>query len=85
MLFDSYFEFRTSYIRVEAWVAQVISYSGIGEGNSNTSCSAPVSQRSWVQIPYGPGIFFQVLLTTTSFSSVLSCEDLLISSLVVVF
>ena len=27
-----------------------------------------------------PEIFFQVLLTTTSFSSVLSCEDLLISS-----
>ena len=39
-----------------------------------------MSQRSWVQIPYGPEIFFQVLLTTTSFSSVLSCEDLLISS-----
>ena len=26
---------------------------------------------------YGPEIFFQVLLTTTRFSSVLSCEDLL--------
>ena len=33
-----------------------------------------------VQIPYGPENFFQVLLTTTSFSSVLSCEDLLIST-----
>ena len=44
--------------------------------------NAPVSQRSWVHIPYGPEIyFFQVLFTTTSFSSVLSCEDLLISSL----
>ena len=40
--------------------------------------AAPVSQRSWVQIPYGPE-FFQVLFTTTRFSSVLSCEDLLIS------
>ena len=28
------------HIRVEAWVAQVISYGGIDEGNSNTSCSA---------------------------------------------
>ena len=42
-------------------------------------CAGPVSQRSWVQIPYGPE-FFQVLFTTTRFSSVLSCEDLLISS-----
>ena len=45
-----------------------------------TKNAAPVSQRSWVQIPYGPE-FFQVLFTTTRFSSVLSCEDLLISSL----
>ena len=35
---------------------------------------------TWVQIPYGPE-FFQVQSTTTRFSSVLSCEDLLISSL----
>ena len=41
-----------------------------------------VSQRSWVQILYGPEkkFFFQVLFSTTRFSSVLSCEDLLISS-----
>ena len=38
--------------------------------------SAPVSQRSWVQIPYGPK-FFQVLFSTTRSSSVLSCEDLI--------
>ena len=43
---------------------------------------APVSQRSWVQIPYGPEyFFFQVLFSTTRFSSVVSCEELLISSL----
>ena len=42
---------------------------------------APVSQRLWVQIPYGPEFFFQVLFSTTRFSSVLSCEELLISSL----
>ena len=35
-------------------------------------------QRSWVQIPYSLN-FFQVLFSTTHFSSVLSCEDLLIS------
>ena len=39
-----------------------------------------MSQRSWVQIRYGPEFFFfQVLFSTTRFSSVLSCEDLLIS------
>ena len=41
------------------------------------------SQRSWVQIPYGS--VFQVLFTTTRFSSVLSCEDLLISFMEIVF
>ena len=46
----------------------------------NCYSAAPVSQSSWVQIPYGPE-FFQVLFSTTRFSNVLSCEDLLISSL----
>jgi len=27
------------HIRIEAWVAQVIFYGAIDEGNSNTSCS----------------------------------------------
>ena len=33
-----------------------------------------------VQIPYGPEFFFKILFSTICFSSVLSCEDLLVSS-----
>ena len=63
-----------------------------GPDTLTSSQLAPVLQSSWVhiyivvvvvvafQIPYGPE-FFQVLFSTTRFSNVLSCEDLLISSL----
>ena len=34
------------HIRVEAWVAQVISYDGIEEGNSNTGCSVWIVGRN---------------------------------------
>ena len=43
-------------------------------------CAAPVSQRSWFKSRTGLN-FFQVLFSTTRFSSVLSCEELLISHL----
>ena len=39
--------------------------------------AAPVSQRSWVQILYGPEFFFSGPIFNYLFSGVLSCEDLL--------
>ena len=46
----------------------------------NWQSAAPASQRSWVQIPYGPE-FFSGPIFNYYFSSVLSCEDLLNSFL----
>ena len=43
---SSYVIWFVLHIRVEAWVAQVISYSGIGEGNSNISCSVWIVGRN---------------------------------------
>ena len=43
---SSYVIWFALYIRVEAWVAQVISYGGIDEGNSNTGCSVWIVGRN---------------------------------------
>ena len=43
---SSYVIWFVLHIRVEAWVAQVISYSGIDEGNSNTSFSVWIVGRN---------------------------------------
>ena len=43
---SSYVIWFVLHIRVEAWVAQVISYGGIDEGNSNTSCSVWIVERN---------------------------------------
>ena len=43
---SSYVIWFVLHIRIEAWVAQVISYGGIDEGNSNTSCSVWIVGRN---------------------------------------
>ena len=43
---SSYVTWFVLHIRVEAWVAQVISCGGIDEGNSNTSCSVWIVERN---------------------------------------
>ena len=82
----SYFRFFTTVQIYEFHISKIIirHFDGIFGPNimisSQLACSfswksaAPVSHRSWVQIPYRPEFFFQVLLSTTLFSSVLSCE-----------
>ena len=45
--------------------------------------AAPVSQRSWVQIPYGPDLF-QVLFSTTRFFTAVQIYEFHISKIIMV-
>ena len=47
----------------------------------STQIFGVVSNFPCIQILYGPEFLYQVLFSTTRFSSVLSCEDILISSI----